>query len=167
MDHEPFCAQCARHIRNCCQTPDVYVTSGDVDRIAAVLGSRDFCDYRLSADPTYLDQDDDPTWRECVLREDGARRTVKHAPNGDCIFLGPTGCGLEMETRPLTCRLFPFDYTEQGILDQLASGCPTELLAPGQNLIDALGMNLEDARRWHRQLYDEIRQERAARCALA
>ena len=32
-------------------------------------------------------------------------------------------------------------------------------LAPGMGLITALEMNLDDARRWHRQLYQEIRSE--------
>ena len=38
-------------------------------------------------------------------------------------------------------------------------GCPLELLPPQQGLIEALDMNVEDARRWHRQLYREIRLE--------
>jgi hypothetical protein len=32
-----------------------------------------------------------------------------------------------------------------------------ELLPPGQGLIEALDMRLEDAHRWHQQLYAEIR----------
>ena len=101
-----------------------------------------------------------------MIREDGARRSVKHTAEGACVFLGPRGCGLALEVRPLTCRLFPFDYTEQGILPELVRGCPTEMLDPGRSLIDVLGMNLEDARRWHRQLYVEIRREKTTPCTL-
>jgi Fe-S-cluster containining protein len=151
---------------NCCQVPDIYVTQGDVRRIEDASGARDFYEFRVSADPVYLDQDDDPVWRENVIREDGSRRILKHEAKGDCIFLGPRGCVLSVEARPLVCRLYPFDYNEGGIFEELASGCPLHLLEPGRNLIQVLGMNLEDARRWHRQLYEEIRRENVAPCVL-
>ena len=38
-------------------------------------------------------------------------------------------------------------------------GCPLELLAPGQNLMEALNMQVEDARAGSKQLYREIRLE--------
>ena len=53
-----------------------------------------------------------------------------------------------------------FDFTDQGILDDLAPGCPLELLQPPQGLIQALDMNLADAQAWHEQLYEEIGWER-------
>ena len=61
--------------------------------------------------------------------------------------------------RPLVCRLHPFEYTEAGISEELSDSCPSHLLKHGQTLLIALDMNLEDARRWHRQLYAEIRGE--------
>lgn len=167
MDQEPFCAVCARHIRNCCQVPDIYVTLGDVGRIVGATGVQDFFEYGISADPVYLDQDDDPVWREHVIRGDGSRRTVKHKPDGDCYFLGTRGCVLPVDVRPLVCRLYPFDYNATGIFDALAPGCPIELLQPGQDLIQVLGMNRKDADCWHRQLYEEIRWEKQASCASA
>ena len=66
---------------------------------------------------------------------------------------------MPLETRPIVCRMYPFDYTEAGIADELAPGCPLKLLRPDQGLIEALDMNIDDARRWHKQLYEEIQLE--------
>jgi hypothetical protein len=56
--------------------------------------------------------------------------------------------------------LYPYSYNEQGITNELSTGCPLELLRPGQGLIEALDMNLADARRWRDQLYEEIKLEK-------
>lgn len=156
---ESLCARCARHQRTCCQDTDIVVTSGDVRRIAAEAGRAEFVEYRAVGDPVYADQDDDPIWRERVIRPDGTRRVLQQQPNGDCIFLGPQGCLLSSAARPLICRLYPFHYNEQDIYSQLARGCPVELLSPGESLLDVLQMRLEEAQVWHQQLYDEIRAE--------
>jgi len=159
---EHFCARCARHQLTCCQTPQVYVTLGDVRRIEVETGQTDFCDFRLPPDPGYTNQDDDPIWRDNAFQPDGTRRVLNKQANGDCAFLGPTGCTLTTSARPLVCRLYPFDYTADGFLENLAPGCPLELLVPGQELIPTLGMSREVAESWRRQLYDELLQESAA-----
>jgi uncharacterized protein len=160
MNNEEFlCVRCARHMKTCCQTCEIYTTPGDVQRISANTGRDDFTEYRVPDNPVYLDQDDDSAWRQHVFREDNSRRVLKRKSNGDCTFLGDKGCTLALEVRPLVCRLYPFEYTEAGIGDELSSGCPLELLRPEQDLIGALEMNIDDARRWHRQLYQEIRLE--------
>jgi Fe-S-cluster containining protein len=159
MSEEFLCIRCSRHMKTCCQTCDIYTTLGDVRRIEAYTGKTGFTEFRGPAKPEYADQDDDPTWRDNVFRADGTRRVLKKQPNGDCTFLGTAGCVLPLETRPLICRLYPFSYDESGITDELSEGCPTELLQIGQTLIEALDMNIEDARRWHRQLYDELPRE--------
>ena len=164
--NEPFCARCARFIKNCCQVPDVYVTLDDVERIVHGTGRRDFFEFRVSSDPSYVEQLDDPTWREFVIRPDGSRRVLKHTNEGNCTFLGLSGCLVDLEVRPLVCRLYPFDYTGNGIKEQPAPGCPTFLLGPEQDLFQTLGMTREDACRWHKQLYDEIRKERLEPCVL-
>jgi Fe-S-cluster containining protein len=146
-------------MKTCCQTSEIYVTRGDVARITDHTGVTDFHEPRVPANALYLDQDDDPTWRDHVFRRDGSRRVLKRQANGDCTFLGPHGCRLPLEVRPLVCRIYPFEYDEQGIHDELAVGCPLELLQPDQGLIAALEMNIDDARRWHRQLYEEVRME--------
>lgn len=160
MPPEEFlCVRCARYMRTCCQTCEVYVSPGDVQRIADHTGRADFYEFRVPDNPEYLHNEDDPLWQTATFRADGTRRVLRRRPEGDCTFLGPHGCTLPLDVRPLVCRLYPYDYTEQGIRPQLARGCPTHLLRPGQGLIEALGMNLADAERWHRQLYAEIRQE--------
>ncbi len=157
-----LCARCARRQKTCCQQTDIFVTLGDVERIAEHVGRRDFIEPRGARSPEYLDQDDDPLWRDTVFRPDGTRRVLKKRPNDDCSFLGPTGCVLPLETRPLICRLYPYDYTEAGIDDELGDYCPIYLLPPGVGLIEALDMRRTDAERWHERLYAELREERDA-----
>jgi Fe-S-cluster containining protein len=154
---EHLCARCARHTTTCCQQTDIYVTPGDVERIAAETGRRDFYEFRPPDDPVYLKQDDDPIWPVLVFKEpDGTRRVLKQRPGGDCHFLGEQGCTLPADARPLICRLYPFDFNEQGVLPVLAKGCPLELLPPGASLLHTLDMNYNDAERWRRQLYAEL-----------
>jgi uncharacterized protein len=163
MDHPEtdfLCVRCARHMKTCCQTSEVYITPGDVGRIREYTGQDGFHEFRAPVNPVYLDQEDDPAWAHFVFREDGTRRVLKRHPAGDCTFLGEAGCRLPLEVRPLVCRLYPYDYTEEGIREELAQGCPLELIRPGLTLIDELGMNRSDAERWHGMLYREIRQER-------
>ncbi|MEZ6062190.1 MAG: YkgJ family cysteine cluster protein [Planctomycetaceae bacterium] len=156
---EFLCVRCARYMKTCCQTCDIYATPGDVERIAEYTGTSGFTEFRTPDDPRYLDQDDDPVWRDHVFRGDGSRRVLKRQATGDCTFLGENGCRLPLEIRPLICRLYPFDYDADDLRDGLSEGCPVELLRPGQGLLQALEMNSADARRWHQQLYQEIRRE--------
>ena len=160
MSTEEFlCVRCARHTKTCCQRSEIYTTPGDERRIREYSGRANFTEFRVPDNPEYLDQDDDSVWQKYVFRVDNSRRVLRRQPDGDCTFLGEQGCTLPLETRPLVCRLYPFDYTADGISDDLADGCPLELLPAGTGLIEALDMKLEDARRWHRQLYEEIREE--------
>ncbi len=158
-EEEFLCIRCARHTQTCCQRSEIYATPGDVQRIGHHTGHADFFEFRAPNNPEYLDQDDDPMWREQVFRPDNTRRVLKREPNGDCTFLGTHGCSLPLEVRPLVCRLYPYDYTAAGLTAELSEGCPLELLRPGLGLIDALEMKPADAQRWHRQLYVEIQME--------
>lgn len=160
-----LCARCARRQETCCQRTDIILTTGDIARVAAHVGRADFIEFRAAGKAEYLDQDDDPTWRDATFRPDGTRRVVRHRPNGDCHFLGHAGCTLPGEVRPLICRLYPFDYDERGIKDQLGTGCPAHLLPPGVGLTEALAMSRTDAARWHATLYAELRAELASRAA--
>jgi Fe-S-cluster containining protein len=163
---EHLCVRCARHMRTCCQTSEIYVTPGDVARIAAHTGSDDFHERRVPDHPIYLQQDDDPLWQSRVFDSAGTRRVLKRHESGDCRFLGPAGCTLPTETRPLVCRLYPYDFNEAGIYDTLARGCPTELIRRGRTLLEELEMDLAQAREWHAQLYREVRLEPAVEFAL-
>lgn len=150
-------------MKTCCQTSEVHATLGDVQRIKEYTGRDDFTEFRVPVNPDYADQDDDSAWQTHVFREDGSRRVLKRKPGGDCTFLGPHGCKLPLETRPLICRLYPYDYNEDGIQDELAPGCPLDLLRPGMSLLEELDITPADARRWHQQLYAEIRLTDASR----
>jgi Fe-S-cluster containining protein len=158
ITEEFLCARCARHQKTCCQETDIFVTLGDVQRIAEHTGRSDFSEFRSASDPVYLDQDDDPTWQQHVFRSDGTRRVLRQQPNRDCTFLGERGCVLPLETRPLICRLYPFDYTDAGVKPEPAGGCPVQLLRPAQVLLETLEMRFDDAHRWHEQLYRELQQ---------
>ncbi len=45
-DPEFLCVRCARHMKTCCQTCEIYVSPGDVERISAHTGRRDFYEFR-------------------------------------------------------------------------------------------------------------------------
>lgn len=150
---------CARHAqigKTCCQEREVLVTGGDRARIAAHSGRRDFWEYRVPADPSYLDQDDDPNWLKWAFRPDGSRAVLRRRDGGDCTFLGPAGCTLPLDVRPLVCRLYPFTYTERGI-DGVSDECPPEVIPPGSNILKVLDLRVEDAEPWRAQLYAELR----------
>lgn len=157
-----LCARCARRQKTCCQQTDIVLTDGDVARVSAYTGRTDFIDHRPAGGPEYLDQDDDPTWRDATFGADGLRRVVKWQSSGDCTFLGEKGCSLPYETRPLICRLYPFDYDESGVFAEPASGCPAHLLPAGTGVFEALDMSRENAERWHGMLYSELRSQLAA-----
>jgi uncharacterized protein len=159
VQNEFLCVRCSRHMKTCCQTSEVYTTLGDVERISKHSGKNGFTEFRAPTNPNYSDQDDDPIWNKGVFRTNGERRILKRKPNGDCTFLGNAGCELPLEIRPLICRIYPYDYTAYGLREELAPGCPTELLAEGQGLLEALQIPREDAVRWHAQLYHEIQLE--------
>ena len=155
----PLCVRCAASQKTCCQTREIYTSPGDRARIAALTGRDDFTAF-VVADDEYLDQSDDPTYGRLVFRPDGSRRVLNRADNGDCTFLGDAGCTLPLETRPLICRLYPYDYTEEGLRDELSHGCPTQLLRSGETLLTALDMNRAAAERWRTQLYVELQMEK-------
>lgn len=156
---EPLCVRCAQTQRTCCQICEIYITPGDLERIAAYTGESDFYEYRRPANLEYLDQSDDPLWAACVFRPDGTRRVLRRSESEGCLFLGTGGCRLPLEVRPLVCRLYPFEYTEQGLQSVNGTMCPIQLLAPGETLLQSLGMDAETAEEWRRRLYAEIRRE--------
>lgn len=154
---EILCARCACHQKTCCQETEIFVTRHDVRRIEQHVGHSDFYEYEKPHDPVYENQHDDPIWMEKAFRPDGSRRVLKHqAGNTDCTFLGTQGCVLPTEVRPLICRIYPFDFTAEGLKPEPAACCPRELLDPGETVFDAVRTSPEDARRWHAMLYQEL-----------
>lgn len=152
------CARCATIQKTCCQRAEVVITAGDAARIGRHTGRQDFAELRAPHDPTYLDQDDDPNWAKYTVEADGRRRVLRRRADGSCTFLSEFGCCLPTEVRPLVCRLYPHSYTESGIVGVEGEYCPVErLVPPGLTLLTVLGMRPDEARRWHRMLYDELR----------
>lgn len=150
---------CAKHAlmgSTCCQDTDVMVTEGDKVRITAWLGPdlEPFWEDGWPRRPAAVDDGSDPTWA-LAFHMDGSRPILRHRPNGDCLFLGPTGCVLPTKTRPLVCRLYPREFDEGGFLG-LDDGCPAEVIPEGQSITDLIDMDPDRAERWRRQLYTEI-----------
>lgn len=164
------CARCAAVQRTCCQRAEILVTSGDEARIAAFVasggalaragefGGGEFVERRAPADPEYVRPDpDDPNWIRYTVAADGTRRMLRRAANGDCTFLGPTGCVLPETVRPLVCRLYPYSYSERGLDGVDSEYCPTALLAPdGRSMAAVLDIPAAQAEAWRSQLYEEL-----------
>jgi len=151
-----LCARCARQGKTCCQDREIYLTPGDRRRMQAYTGNEAFVEWSPTADPSYLDQDDDPLWRRYVFDHDGRRRILKRRPDGNCFFLDTQGCRLPMDVRPLLCRLHPLTYTADHIDAEPDGDCPRHLLFAGESVVEAIHMTMELARHWHHQLYEEI-----------
>lgn len=159
VSDEFLCVRCAGHQKTCCQKTDIFVTLGDVRRIEKASSSIRFTEYRAPEDAAYDQTAEDPFWHRHVFQPDGTRRVLKQQSNGDCHFLGPQGCTLAATVRPLICRLYPFDYTVDGIKEQPAGGCPVELLRSQQQLLQVLGMDRDEAERYRAQLYAELQEK--------
>lgn len=154
-----ICAECAMLGLTCCSVKrDILVTLGDIDRIARLTGQTDFFEYRCPIDPAYLDQAHDPNWLRYTVYTDGTRRVLKRAADGACVFVNSTGCVLPMDVRPLVCRLYPFNYTEEGLAG-VVTECPEYLLTHNETILDALHMSYTAAYPWWDALYTELRSE--------
>ena len=151
------CSACAQQGHTCCQGHDIYITQGDHRRILSRFFQNDFWEYRKCENAAYADQDDDPIWQKYVFKSDGTRRVLKHLTKGDCVFLTPTGCKLEIGIRPLVCRLFPHTYTAQGITGAWDSDCLAAIHSPSYLVATSIaGVSMPEAQQWHQMLYQEI-----------
>ncbi len=164
------CARCAQLQRTCCQRAEILLTEGDVARIRAHgvpntaldRAAQAFVEFRAPADPAYTELDPaDPDWVRLTVRPDGTRRMLER-PDDACVFLGPRGCVLPTDVRPLVCRIYPFTYTERGLAGESPDYCPTAVLAPqGEPMTQVLDMTAAEAEQWRSQLYAELRADAA------
>lgn len=115
---------------NCCKDPLLPLTDKDVMRIAERTGDdpRTFVRW---VDRMGIDMDDEP---EAFVRlRQGKRVMVMRQGRGGCHYLGADERCTIYASRPLGCRIFPFDptYTKQGKLRRLkliqATDCQYEL----------------------------------------
>ncbi len=157
MDLGSFCLECASQGHTCCQDHDIYVTKGDCERIIRCCSMSDFHEYRGCSHLDYADQGNDPMWRQYVFRADGSRRVLKRLADGNCLFLGASGCSLPLTARPLVCRLYPHLYSAGGIAVEWDGECPAARTKAGPLLEKGIaGVQWQQAVQWHRMLYGEI-----------
>lgn len=157
-DTPSFCRQCAERGPTCCQRAEIYVTPGDIERIAAAVGDRDFFVNAVPAgDGRPRDAELDPAWSR-IFRPDGSRRVLRRM-GGACLFLGDDGCRLAMDVRPLLCRLYPFDYNATALKGVHAHLCPRPERDNAPLLMALLCMNRDEAETWRRQFYEEMAEE--------
>ncbi len=124
---------------NCCKDPLLPLTPDDVRRISARTGdgAKDIVRW---ADRHGIDMDDEPE-AFATLRQ-GKRVMVLRHSGGACRYLGEDNRCSIYSSRPLGCRVYPFDpeFTKQGKLRRLkiveATECPYEL--DGDNDVDEL-----------------------------
>jgi Fe-S-cluster containining protein len=151
--------------RTCCQRAEVVVTAGDVARIRRHSGRSDFWSRRAPQEGVYHGEDpDDPNWRRYTFAPDGTRNMLVRRPDGSCTFLGPQGCTLPGDVRPLVCRLYPFHYNEERLSGIDDSYCPKDELLrdekPGATMLTVLRMDPALGEKWRRLLYEELRTRR-------
>jgi Fe-S-cluster containining protein len=115
---------------NCCKDPLLPLTDKDVVRITQRTGDapQDFITW---VDRNGIDMDDEP---EAFVRlRQGKRVMVMRHQGGGCRYLGKDDRCTIYGSRPLGCRIFPFDpsFGKQGQLRRLkliqATDCQYEL----------------------------------------
>lgn len=115
---------------NCCKDPLLPLTDEDVARIQQRTGQEPENFVRW-VDRNGIDMDDEP---EAFVRlRQGKRVMVMRQGRGGCHFLGADDRCTIYASRPLGCRVFPFDptFSKQGKLRRLqliqATDCQYEL----------------------------------------
>lgn len=115
---------------NCCKDPLLPLTDQDVARISERTGD-DAHQFVRWVDRMGIDMDDEP---EAFVRlRQGKRVMIMRQGKGGCHYLGADDRCSIYASRPLGCRIFPFDpsYTKDGKLRRLkliqATDCQYEL----------------------------------------
>ncbi|UCG39108.1 MAG: YkgJ family cysteine cluster protein [bacterium] len=152
---DSICAGCARAGKSCCVNRQIYLTPGDVERITRATGAGAFVTEEAPWPQYREDGGDDPVWSINVLNGE-RRRTLARRQDGSCVFLGDRGCLLDLQVRPLLCRLHPYEYAECG-LEGLDATCPVAVCGDPAGVLREMGMAPEAVSAWHRTLYEEIR----------
>ncbi|OHD12762.1 MAG: hypothetical protein A2086_07230 [Spirochaetes bacterium GWD1_27_9] len=157
-----LCDKCSKIDKTCCQLGSgvVLLTDGDIKRIINFVGQNDF--WLMEEPKEYLKNrilsSFDPNMRLYALSKDNKVQTLKHQANGDCTFLTEKGCILPMEDRPLYCRIHPYDFVEEVVTGITFVDCPVQYLDKKGDLPDILNVKYDDAVRWVKQLYNELKE---------
>jgi Fe-S-cluster containining protein len=151
-----ICSECAKIQKTCCQKVDIIVTDEDILRIKEKKYNH-FHEYRTAQNEDY-EQERDPNWDSYTLQSDGKRQFLIRKANGDCFFLTAQGCRLDMESRPLFCKLYPYSYNEEDLFSIEAYHCPQNSIPDNQEFLEhEFMLSKENATVWHKQFYQELR----------
>ena len=152
---------------SCCKEPLLPLTDADVRRISE--RTRDSAaDIVKWVDKGGIDMDDEPE-AFATLRQ-GKRVMVLRHENGGCRYLGDDNRCTIYTSRPLGCRVYPFDpdFKRDGTLKRLkiveATECPYEL--DGKNDVDtirALDERYQEAHRKYNERVAEWNKEQTRR----
>ena len=144
---------------NCCKEPLLPLTDGDVKRIAKGTGEKPQ-DFIRWVDRHGIEMDDEP--EGFIMLRNGKRVMVLRHTRGGCYFLGKDNRCTIYKSRPLGCRIFPFDgtFSKDGKLRRLkliqAADCKYEL--DGKNDVDELykldTRHEEAGHDWHDRIAD-------------
>jgi uncharacterized protein len=148
---------CARIGTSCCTHYQIILTTGDIQRIFDFLGHQDF----FTLEPPVLEDiepDYDPLWMPLILKPEGVVCVIKRTQEKSCALLTETGCSLPYDCRPLICRLYPYQYTEEGVLG-IDKDCPISVEKEWGGALDTLDMTIDKAKQWISLLYAEVRNE--------
>jgi Fe-S-cluster containining protein len=120
---------------NCCKEPLLPLTDGDVKRIQERTG-HSAADIVRWVDRNGIEMDDEP--EAFITLRQGKRVMVLGHRGGGCQYLGADNRCSIYESRPLGCRIYPFDptFSKNGNLRRLAivqaTECPYELDATNE-----------------------------------
>lgn len=151
------CMNCARIGTSCCKNYQICLTTGDLQRMSEFLGHQDY----FTLEPPVLEEiepDYDPLWMPMILKSEGLVRVLKRTPEKNCVLLTETGCTLPYDRRPLICRLYPYMYTEEGIIG-IDQACPISREKEWGSVLEHLDMPTGKAQQWLTLLYAEVRNE--------
>ncbi len=149
------CASCAGQGTSCCSGYQIFLTPGDVCRIADVTKNGDFFTFE-SPVRTDIEPDYDPSWLPLILSPGNQVRVLKRTDDKKCCMASDTGCILPPDRRPLICRLYPYTFMENCILG-IDPHCPISKHRDWQSVLSRMGMPEFKAMQWLDLLYAEIR----------
>jgi Fe-S-cluster containining protein len=178
------CARCPKVVgRSCCQTEAeerlATLTRADVARVASHTGlspARFSEGEWLTHEEAHAYEARRPLWAGYFRRS--TERLTLRRQGGACVFLGPGGCRLPAEVRPLACRLFPFEVwpdgtvgvgvERRGEVGPAPAGEESPCLAVEEadsleGLLGAFGLTPEEVRALATTLRAEVRQHALGR----
>jgi len=147
--------RCARVGTSCCKNYQISLTTGDIQRVSDFLGHQNFFTLEPPV-PEEINPEYDPQWLPLIMESMGRVRVLKRTAEKNCSMLTENGCQLPYDCRPLICRLYPYTYTEEGIVG-IGASCPISREKDWGAILEQLDMPADKARQWLCLLYTEVR----------